>query len=41
VEDVVYLPMRGQLNVIDAWADDFRDAEGPEVFGVQLCSQVR
>jgi hypothetical protein len=33
VEDVVYPPIRGQLDAIDAWADDLCDAERFESFG--------
>jgi hypothetical protein len=33
MENVVYLPMRGQLDAIDAWADDLHDAERSETFG--------
>jgi hypothetical protein len=33
VEDVVYLPMRREFDVVDVWADDFGDSERSEVFG--------
>jgi hypothetical protein len=36
VEDVVYLPMRGQLDAIDVWADDFGNSERSEAFGAQF-----
>ena len=33
VEDIVYLPMRGQFDAIDAWADDLCDLERSEALG--------
>jgi hypothetical protein len=34
MEDVVYLPMRGQFDVVYAWTNHFCNLERSEVFGV-------
>jgi hypothetical protein len=36
VEDVVYLPMRGQFDVVNTRADDLCDVERSKAFGAQL-----
>jgi hypothetical protein len=40
VKDVVYLPMRGQLDAVNTWADDLCDAEGAKMFWAQFCCQM-
>jgi hypothetical protein len=37
VEDIMYLPMRREFDVIDAWADDLSDMERSKTFGAQFC----
>ena len=33
MEDVMYLPMRGEFDAVDTWADNLRDVERSETFG--------
>jgi hypothetical protein len=33
MEDIVCLPMRGQFDAIDTWADDLCDVERSELLG--------
>ena len=34
MEDVMYLPVRGQFNTVDTGADDLCDVERSKLFGV-------
>ena len=40
MEDIVYPPMRGQFDAIDAWANNLCDVERSETFGVQFGGQM-
>ena len=40
MEDIVYLPMRGELDAVDAWADDLGDSERSKALGAQFGGRV-
>ena len=40
MEDIVYLPMRRQLDAVDAGADDLGNSERSEAFGAQFGGRV-
>jgi hypothetical protein len=40
VEDIVYLPMRGEFDAIDVWTDDLCNSERSETFGAQFSGRM-